>query len=423
MRLITADLVLAGHDLAPVEHGAVVVDGDRIAWVGRAADLSRDRYPAGTPVLALGPVTVLPGLIDCHVHLSFDGGPAPVARLRAEDDARQVALMTRNARRLLSVGVTTARDLGGRGYLGVSVRDAIADGTLQGPRLLVAGPPLTVTGGHCWYLGGEVDTEQDVRRMVRRHHKNGVDVVKIMSTGGFMTEGSAPWFAQFEPAEVQAAVEEAHRVGKRVAAHVHGVVGIERALDAGVDTLEHCTFVRADGSYRVVPELVDRIAASPAYVSPTWNLLLPLFQEWLPDRDYALEPLYRRGARVVASTDAGIDNVPHHGYVASLLAMAASGLPTAEVLTAATTRAAEALGLAAVTGALTAGLSADLIAVGGDPRHDLTALHDLRLVLARGEPFTPDRLPPIRALRRDDLPGFAFTEPAAGAPPPPPERH
>jgi len=301
----------------------------------------------------------------------------------------------------------------------VSVRDAVADGTLRGPRLLTAGPPLTVTGGHCWFMGGEVDTEQDVRRMVRRHHKHRVDVVKIMSTGGFMTEGSAPWFAQFEPAEVRAAVEEAHRVGKRVAAHVHGVVGIERALDAGVDTLEHCTFVRADGSYRVVPELVDRIAASPAYVSPTWNLLLPLFQEWLPEREYALEPLYRRGARIVASTDAGIDNVPHHGFVDSLLAMASSGLPNTEVLTAATSRAAEALGLATVTGALAEGLSADLIAVGGDPRHDLAVLRDLRLVLARGEPFSPDPLPPIPRLRREDLPGFAFTAPGAGAPPPP----
>jgi imidazolonepropionase-like amidohydrolase len=240
-----------------------------------------------------------------------------------------------------------------------------------------------------------------------------------MSTGGFMTEGSAPWFAQFEPAEVRAAVEEAHRVGKRVAAHVHGVVGIERALEAGVDTLEHCTFVQADGSHRIVPELADRVAASAAYVSPTWNLLLPLFQEWLPEREYVLEPLYRRGARIVASTDAGIDNVPHHGFVRSLQAMASSGLPTTEVLTAATTRAAEALGLATVTGAVTAGLSADLIAVGGDPRHDLAVLHDLRLVLVRGEPFSPDPLPPIPPLRRADLPGFAFTAPGADAPPPP----
>ena len=251
-----------------------------------------------------------------------------------------------------------------------------------------------------------------MRGTVRRHHKHGVDLIKIMSTGGFMTEGSAPWFAQFEPAEVRAAVEEAHRVGKRVAAHVHGVVGIERALDAGVDTLEHCTFVQADGSHRIVPELADRVAASAAYVSPTWNLLLPLFQEWLPERDYVLEPLYRRGARIVASTDAGIDNVPHHGFVRSLQAMASSGLPTAEVLTAATTRAAEALGLATVTGALTAGLSADLIAVGGDPPGTIwPCCTTCGWCWPGANRSTPDPLPPIPPLRREDLPDFAFTTP------------
>jgi imidazolonepropionase-like amidohydrolase len=419
MQVITADLVLAGPDLTPVEHGAVLVDGETIAWVGRQAELSADLHPPGTPTVALGPVTVLPGLIDCHVHLGFDGGAAPVARMTAESDALQVALMTRSARRLLSVGVTTARDLGGRGYLAVAVRDAIAAGTLRGPRVLTSGAPLTVTGGHCWFMGAEVDTTDDVRRMVRRHHKNGVDLIKVMSTGGFMTAGSAPWFAQFETAQVQAAVEEAHRVGKRVAAHVHGVVGIERALDAGVDTLEHCTFAHPDGTYRTVPELVDRIAASGAYVSPTWSLLLPLFQQWLPEREYVLEPLFRGGARIVAGTDAGIDNVPHHGFVGGLQAMAASGLPSAAVLAAATTRAADALGLATVTGALTAGLAADLIAVGGDPRHDLAALRDLRYVLARGEPFAPDPLPEIRPPRREDLPAFAFTKPAEDAPPPP----
>jgi imidazolonepropionase-like amidohydrolase len=415
--VITADLVLAGAGLDPIDHGAVLVDGATIAWVGRQADLAPGRSPADTPTVALGPVTVLPGLIDCHVHLAFDGGTGPVARMRAENDARQVALMLRSARQLLSVGVTTARDLGSRDYLGVDVREAIADGTVRGPRLLTAGAPLTVTGGHCWFMGAEADTEDEIRRLVRRHHKNGVDLIKVMSTGGFMTEGSAPWFAQFETAQLRAIVDEAHRVGKRVAAHAHGVVGIERALDAGVDTLEHCSFVHPDGRHAVVPELADRIAASEAYVSPTWNLRLPDFQEWFPEREYPLAELHRRGARIVASTDAGIDLVPHHGFVGSLEAMHASGMPTAEVLTAATTRAAAALGLTGTTGALTAGLAADLIAVGGDPRTDLAALHDLRLVLAAGVPFEPDPLPEIRPLTRADIPAFALVDgPTEGAP-------
>jgi imidazolonepropionase-like amidohydrolase len=340
------------------------------------------------------------------VHLALDGGPAPVARMVAENDARQVALMVASARRLLSVGVTTARDLGARGYLGVAVRDAIADGTVRGPRLLTAGSPLTITGGHCWFMGAEADTEDDVRRTVRLHHRHGVDLIKVMSTGGFMTVGSAPWHAQFDRAQHAAIVEEAHRVGKRVAAHVHGVAGIGRALDAGVDTLEHCTFVHPDGSHRVVPELADRIAASTAYVSPTWSMRIPQFMEWFPEREWALEPLHRAGARIVASTDAGIDHLPHHGFTGALRAMAAAGLPTAEVLVSATTRAATALGLDAVTGSLTPGLAADLIAVGGDPRHDLAALDDLRLVVARGEEFRPDPLPPIAPLRREDVPAY-----------------
>lgn len=398
MKVLLASRVLAGPDLAAVDHGAVVLDGETIVWVGREADLSVDQYDPAAEVQALGDVTLMPGLIDSHVHLAFDGGPAPVARMMAENDAQQVALMLRSARELLSVGVTTARDLGARGYLDVAVRDAIAAGTARGPRMLTAGAPLTVTGGHCWFMGGEVDTEDDVRRTVRRHHKMGVDLIKVMSTGGFMTAGSAPWFAQFQTEQVRAAVDEAHRVGKRVAAHAHGVEGIERALSAGVDTLEHCSFVHTDGTHTVVPELADRIAASASYVSPTCNFRMSEMRALMPEREFALPELYRRGVKIIASTDAGIDNCPHYGFVGGLLAMQEMGLPVKEVLTAATTRAAEALGLGREVGQLTAGFTADLIAVAGDPRHDLAALHALRLVVSRGVPFTPDLLPPIEPL-------------------------
>ena len=412
MEVLTADLVLAGRELTPVRAGAVVVEDGTIGWVGRQGDLA-----AGLPVRALGAVTLLPGLIDCHVHPAFDGGPAPVARMLAEDDARQVALMLAGARRLLSVGVTTARDLGARGYLGVAVRDAIADGTARGPRLLTAGPPLTVTGGHCWFMGAEADTADDVRRTVRLHHRHGVDLIKVMATGGFMTPGSAPWQDQYDGPELAAAVEEAHRVGKRVAVHAHAVAGIERSLDAGVDTLEHCSFVHPDGTYRVVPALADRIAASPAYVSPTWSVRTPQFMQWFPERDWVLEPLYRAGAKILASTDAGIDHLPHHGFPGALRAMGAAGLPNAEVLLSATSRAAAALGLGSVTGSLTAGLAADVIAVGGDPRHDLGVLDDLRLVLTRGEEFRPDPLPEILPLRREDVPA-SLADPRPGDVPP-----
>ncbi|MFS8478285.1 MAG: amidohydrolase family protein [Micromonosporaceae bacterium] len=415
--VLFADRVLAGPDLSLIHHGAVIVDGETITWVGREADLSADLYGPDADLRRLGDVTLLPGLIDCHVHLAFDGGPAPVERMTAESDAAQVALMLRSARELLSVGVTTARDLGARNYLDVAVRDAIADGTARGPRLLTAGAPITVTGGHCWFMGGEADTADEVRRMVRRHHKMGVDVIKIMATGGFMTPGSAPWFAQFETEHLRAAVEEAHRVGKTVAAHAHGVDGIARSLAAGVDTLEHCSFVHADGRHEVVPELADRIAASDCYASPTCNFRLSELRALLPDQEFAIGELYRRGVKMIAGTDAGIDNTPHHGYVGGLVAMTEFGVPTREVLIAATTRAAAALGLSTVTGQLTAGYSADLIAVGGDPRHDIAALRDLRLVLSRGTPFVPDPLPAIEPLPADYVPAFVKPRPPVDAPP------
>jgi len=401
MTVLLADQVLAGPDLVPIGRGAVVVDGDRIVWVGREADLSADLHDPVTERHHLGDVTLMPGLLDAHVHLGFDGGPAPVARMMGQSDGQQVALMLRNARELLSVGVTTARDLGARGYLDVVVRDAIADGTARGPRLLTAGSPLTVTGGHCWFMGGEVDTEDQVRHLVREHHKNRVDLIKVMSTGGYMTPGSAPWFAQFDQRHLEAAVEEAHRVGKRVAAHALGVEGIERALIAGVDTLEHCFFVHADGTHRVVPELADRIAASGAVVSPTCNLRLGEMRGLAPEHDFAIPELHRRGVRMIASTDAGITNTPHHGYVGGLLALEGMGLSRDEVLVAATTHAADALGLREVTGQLTAGFSADVIAAGGDVRGDLSRLRDLRLVLAQGCRFAPDPLPVIDPLPPD----------------------
>ncbi len=392
-----AQVLVATDPVDPtiVDDGAVVVDGTTIAWVGRRRDLPDVVAESAVPH-ELGDVTLMPGLIDSHVHLGFDGGPDPVARMKSETDAEQLVLMLRSARRLLSVGVTTARDLGARAFLDVIVRDAIACGMARGPRLVTAGRPITVTGGHCWFMGGECDTVDDVRTMVRLHHKMGVDAIKVMSTGGFLTTGSAPWHAQFTFEQLSAAVEEAHRLGKRVAAHAHGVEGIRRAVDAGVDTIEHCSFAHPDGHHGVDRELISRIAAAGTYVCPTVNLRLPESVAMRGD-DYtpAMMSLVAAGVPIIAGTDAGVNFTPHHGYVGGLCAMAWLGVPVDEVLYAATARAAEALGVGSKTGRLVAGMDADLIAVAGDPRTNLSALADLRFVATRGTPFVPDELPSL----------------------------
>lgn len=405
MKLYTAGLVLTQNEPHSYAPGAVLVDGDKIAWVGAAAEFPTTSYPPDLEVEALGAVTIMPGLIDAHVHLAFDGGPHPARRMMAEDDVHQVALMLQSARKLLSVGVTTARDLGSRDYLGPAVRDIIAEGTARGPRILSAASPITVTGGHCWFMGGEADSVDEVRKIVRRHHKFGADLVKVMSTGGFMTAGSAPWYAQFEQDQLVAIVTEARRVGKRVAAHAHGLDGIRRAVAAGVTTIEHCSFSHPDGSHDVDPELADRIAASDSYVSPTVTFRMPQLVELTEGRFRpALGELYRRGCTIIASTDCGIDNTPHYAFPEALAAMAELGMTNQAVLDAATSVSAAALGVSDLTGRLAVGLDADLIAVGGDPRSDLSVIKDLRLVLARGKEFIPDPVPPLPPLDPDSLP-------------------
>jgi imidazolonepropionase-like amidohydrolase len=386
--VLTAPRVITGSET--VVDGALVLGDRLVSWAGRAralpeeyGGLSRTDYPGAT---------ILPGLIDSHVHLGFDGGPDPAARMRAETDEQQLVLMLHNARDLLGVGVTTARDLGARSFLGVVVRDAIASGLTRGPRLVVATRPVTVTGGHCWFMGGEADSEDDLRRIVRTHHKHGADLIKVMATGGFMTSGSAPWYAQFTTGQLAVIVAEASRVDMAVAAHAHGLEGIRRAVAAGVTTIEHCSWVTETNERFFDESLAASMAECGIVVCPTINVNAPYVTQLT---GLAVGENVRRmremGVRIIAGTDAGIDNTPHHQYAGGLAAMVSLlGFSPAEVIAMATTEAAAALGLGAVTGRLAPGYEADLIVVDGDPLADIAALGRLRRVVARGRDYVPD---------------------------------
>jgi imidazolonepropionase-like amidohydrolase len=385
--VLTAPRVITGDQT--VTDGAVVIDDRALDWVGPAeaipaeyAALPRTDYPGST---------IMPGLIDSHVHLGFDGGPNPAARMRSETDEQQLVLMLHSARDLLGVGVTTARDLGARAYLDVVVRDAIAAGLARGPRMVVAARPITVTGGHCWFMGGEADSDDELRRMVRTHHKRGADLIKVMSTGGFMTTGSAPWYAQFTRAQLAVIVEEAGRVDKPVAAHAHGIEGIHRAVEAGVTTLEHCSFVTETNERRFDEPLAARIAERGIFVCPTINVNAPYVAELtgIVVGEH-LKAMHEMGVRLIAGTDAGIDNTPHHQYVGGLEYLVTLDFRPADVLAMATTEAAAALGVDAITGRLAAGFEADVIVVDGDPSTDVAALGKLQRVIARGRDYLPD---------------------------------
>jgi len=385
--VLTAPRVLTSDGM--VTDGAVLVSDGTIGWVGQA-----DAVPAefaSVPGTGYSGATIMPGLIDSHVHLGFDGGPSPADRMRGETDEQQLILMLRNARDLLGIGVTTARDLGARGYLAIAVRDAIAAGLARGPRMVVAASPVTVTGGHCWFMGGEADSDDDLRRLVRTHHKHGADLIKVMSTGGFMTRGSAPWYAQFSTDQLGVIVEEARRVDMPVAAHAHGIEGIRRAVEAGVTTLEHCSFVTETNERQFNEELAAMIAERGIFVCPTANVNAPYVAQLTGmSVGQHIKPLHEIGARLIAGTDAGINNTPHHQFVGGLEYLVSLGLSPEQVIAMATTEAAEALGVGAVIGRLAPGYDADLIVVDGDPLADIAALGRLRRVLARGQDYMPD---------------------------------
>jgi imidazolonepropionase-like amidohydrolase len=385
--VLTASRVITGDQT--VADGAVVIGDHALDWVGPAEALPAEY--AALPRADYPDSTIMPGLIDSHVHLGFDGGPNPAARMRSETDEQQLVLMLHSARQLLGVGVTTARDLGARAYLDVVVRDAIAAGLARGPRMVVAARPITVTGGHCWFMGGEADSDDELRRMVRTHHKRGADLIKVMSTGGFMTTGSAPWYAQFTRAQLAVIVEEAGRVDKRVAAHAHGIEGIHRAVEAGVTTLEHCSFVTETNERRFDEPLAAMIAERGIFVCPTISVNAPYVAKLtgIVVGEH-LKPMHEMGVRIIAGTDAGIDNTPHHQYVGGLQYLVTLGFRPADVLAMATTEAAAALGVDAVTGRLAPGFDADLIVVEGDPNADIAALGKLQRVVARGRDYLPD---------------------------------
>jgi imidazolonepropionase-like amidohydrolase len=387
--VLTAPRLITGDET--VTDGAVVISGDLVQWAGPAhllpgqyRSLPRSGYPDST---------IMPGLIDSHVHLGFDGGPDPAARMQADTDEQQRALMLHSARELLGVGVTTARDLGARAYLAVAVRDAIAAGLAPGPRLVVAASPVTTTGGHCWFMGGEADSLADLRRIVRAHSGRGTDVIKVMATGGLMTAGTAPGAPQYTVAQLAVIVEEAARAGQPVAAHAHGTEGISWAVEAGVSTVEHCSFVAGTGQVQFSEPLAARMAEQGTFVCPTINVSTPRHSKVTGIRFGAyVKELRDVGVRIIAGTDAGIFNTPHRQYVSGLEHMVRLGLEPADVLVSATTSAAAALGLGAVTGRLAPGYAADLIVVDGDPQADIAALRQLRRVIARGQDHAPAAL-------------------------------
>ena len=347
--------------------------------------------------------TLLPGLVDAHVHLVSDGGLGSLERVATLDADEVDAQVERSLRAQAAAGVTTVRDLGDIGYRTLAFRDRAEPGL---PRVVAAGPPITSPGGHCHYLGCTAESPAELEVAVRDHHERGTDVVKVMASGGFLTPGTDVLGAQFAVAQLQALVEQAHQLGLPVLAHAHSLTGIEVSLAAGVDGIEHFSGV-TDHGVDLPDELLDRVAAAGVLVDPTMGndmSLVPLLPPPPPqiaelmarlgtDMVTVFEQRYRdvarmraHGVRVVPGVDAGAMPLKAHGNAwIAVTDLVRAAYPVDEALAAGTSGAADACGVGDATGALRAGLAADLLAVDGDLRSDPAALGRPVAVVVRGE--------------------------------------
>ncbi|MFB9724819.1 amidohydrolase family protein [Planobispora longispora] len=368
----------------------VLVEDGRIAGVapGPAA-------PDGWPTRDLPDGTLLPGLIDAHVHLCADSGPGALDRLTGYTREQLEDTIEASLEAHLAAGVTTVRDLG-------DYRDAVPAWRSKGrpglPSVVAAGAPITSVGGHCWSMGGEAQGADGLREAVRRRAERGADIVKIMASGGVLTPGTDTMSPQFTDDELKAAVDEAHALGLPITAHAHALAAVRQALDAGVDGIEHCTCLTPAG-VQLDDALLAALAESEIVVCATLGsdpgVVVPPQIVAMAERagiteavlQEAVARLHRGGVRLVAGSDAGIGPAKPHGLLpATLEEYVRSGLPATSVLAAATSVAADACGVGDRKGRIRPGYEADLLVVDGDPTRDITAAGSPLAVYLAGQP-------------------------------------
>jgi imidazolonepropionase-like amidohydrolase len=380
-----------------IQGGALVlVDGGQIVGVEPGSAAS----PQGWPVVEVPGATLLPGLIDAHVHLCGDSQDGALERLPGHSDTELDQIIERALRHQLAAGVTTVRDLGDRRWAAVEWRDRLAagNGGPPFPTIVASGPPITSLGGHCWHMGGQAQGPAQLRQAVQERAQRRVDVIRVMASGGNTTPGTDIMACQFTLEELRVVVEEAHRHNLPVTAHAHGLPAVERAVAAGVDGIEHGSCLTPTGIQQP-DRLLDALATRQTVVCPTvgWAPGVPLTAPpamvarmaqagITPDAfRAAIARAYRAGVGLVAGSDAGIAPTKPHGVLPeTLVALVEAGVPATEALSMATSKAAQACSLGDRKGRLRAGYDADLLLVDGDPLADVGALRRTSKVMLHG---------------------------------------
>jgi imidazolonepropionase-like amidohydrolase len=364
-----------------VEKGAVAINDNIISFVGSTKKI---RPSKKDKIFDISGKSILPGLIDAHVHLCLDGSPDPMTSITKDSIPQLTLKAADHARRTLNAGVTTIRDMGGRDYVDLAIRDGIESALLQGPRMICGGRVVCMTGGHGWQFGREADGTDEIREAVREQLKAGANFVKLIATGGVMTKGVDPGATQFTLEELLAGVEEARKAGRRTATHAQGTEGIKNSLWAGVNSIEHGFFLDDDA--------IELMLEVNAYLVPTLNAPYQIIRGGVKRGvpRYAVEKskavmkshfesvrrAYKAKIPIAMGTDAGTPFNCHGENLKETELLVKAGMTPMEAIVATTKTASEVLGLEKKIGTLEKGKLADVIVVDGNPLKNVRVLQD-----------------------------------------------
>jgi imidazolonepropionase-like amidohydrolase len=402
--LIRADRLIDGTGAAPVTDAVLVVDDGKVASV-HAGAVPEGVVKGEAETIDLPGCTILPGLIDTHVHLNLPGDGSLLEEVVREPEGVLIATSTFAVGKALAAGITTVRDVGAMGATSINVRRALQLGHGEGARVIACGQPITITGGHTWHFGGEADGEDGLRRKVREMVKLGAEFIKVMASGGG-TVGTQSWKPSYTPRELAVLVEEAHRADRKITAHCLCAQSILDVIEAGFDQIEHAGFIAdGKGNQSYDPAVAEKLAKSGIPVTSTLAVGGAIMREkqaktaftpteeaflarWTKTHATNLDQfrkLRAAGVSFVAGTDAGwrftrIDDQP-----LEIALMHEGGMSPMEAIVASTGFAAKVIGIEDKLGTLTPGLAADVLVVQGNPLDDLARLRDVRLVMQGGK--------------------------------------